>query len=764
VCLLFLSEPLFFRGVSAGGFEEDPGSINNAGDVASDAITGDEDFRATDELKSIASMGREYVVDALKYLASLLEEQHTTGDSKLDDGVAKADEEEYVRDDVPSSLAEQELSNNLRQAPSLNAVDLFGGDPADSAIVDAFVDQTVDRAKLDKVLSFSLPAELDKSFDELTPEELVDIVERLKENMNEAVTLLVDSKLLTEAAKMTTGGSSKLFNAENYQLQNRKTNKLIDKAVGHMRGANSVGGTSSLEKLQAAGSHDFHRRAQEEMKRAAGSQDFNRRFQEEARFYQDWESHGSSRHDGEKRSGRKKSHYKHAYMPPGMTGWNAQYFLNHHGNGKDFNSHSWMHHGRRGAEASSTDKKMDQCGLLRECVGKMTFFDLFAYFYSDDIDPATGHIDKSTIRFDEGGDTDGGAVEGVENKLMGIRGLLLKPQNDANCDKLLQQFHRTIEVNGVPEWEGASVSQVCLAENAQVYIDLAPSMPSLLYDSKSLRQQYLDAVHEAKPKSPATKWDLNRPTTPLQWYAEDKFVDGGLSTWFIPDFHRAWQYAIEMFISEQFDCADKLWESADRKKNHKGEEYVFRDSDDARLIPIGILKESGDVRDDHGQITNIALRAYETVSLKDLNATFDDCHSELFKEYMVVWEELRACGNATGSCDDDFIREEKKVKFRDDDELATGYEAIFDTLVEGFEGCVFDHIDTLQHGIGLIFGEQMNFNFICSLKTAIVDGTKSSPGTCCLDAPYQLNEAYWGQPVSSLKLYFPWKSLFRCYD
>ena len=40
------------------------------------------------------------------------------------------------------------------------------------------------------------------------------------------------------------------------------------------------------------------------------------------------------------------------------------------------------------------------------------------------------------------------------------------------CDLLLELFHRTIEVDGIPQWQGASVSQVCFAKGTTVFVKL----------------------------------------------------------------------------------------------------------------------------------------------------------------------------------------------------------------------------------------------------------------------------------------------------
>ncbi|CAB9527659.1 expressed unknown protein [Seminavis robusta] len=117
-----------------------------------------------------------------------------------------------------------------------------------------------------------------------------------------------------------------------------------------------------------------------------------------------------------------------------------------------------------------------QCMLLTKCAKKMSLYDIMVYFYSDDLDPSTGELDDSIIHFDE---------TNLREKHIRARELAraMFQQNKNNptdyateskgqCNALLQLFHRNIEHQGVPHWEGATVSQVCFSEGTQVYIGL----------------------------------------------------------------------------------------------------------------------------------------------------------------------------------------------------------------------------------------------------------------------------------------------------
>ena len=113
------------------------------------------------------------------------------------------------------------------------------------------------------------------------------------------------------------------------------------------------------------------------------------------------------------------------------------------------NSYGRHRHARRlAANRARRLSKNEQCDLLATCVSRMTLYDFFVYFFSDDIDPANGEIDQNIIKFDE---------QDLVKKYRNAHPLALAIRDGGSdkfqhCDKLLSQFHRTIEHGDVPEW------------------------------------------------------------------------------------------------------------------------------------------------------------------------------------------------------------------------------------------------------------------------------------------------------------------------
>ena len=117
----------------------------------------------------------------------------------------------------------------------------------------------------------------------------------------------------------------------------------------------------------------------------------------------------------------------------------------------------------RRLEASS---KEEQCQLLVDCVNGMSLYDFFIYIHSDDIDDVRGTVDDNLVVFDE---------SNFEAKFAKIQSTAaeLAIFDDAKCNSLLQQFHRTVEAGSVAEWQPGTISQVCLAEGTTTYVQLA---------------------------------------------------------------------------------------------------------------------------------------------------------------------------------------------------------------------------------------------------------------------------------------------------
>ncbi|CAB9523634.1 expressed unknown protein [Seminavis robusta] len=117
--------------------------------------------------------------------------------------------------------------------------------------------------------------------------------------------------------------------------------------------------------------------------------------------------------------------------------------------------------------------KSEQCKLLVQCADGMSLYDQFVYYFSDDIDKNTGKLDDNIIHFDE-------AKFDEKRKAIKAAVAAAKDGDDASCNSLLQLFHRTVEKGSIPSWEGASVSQVCLAEGTTQYVKFSSIFEGLV--------------------------------------------------------------------------------------------------------------------------------------------------------------------------------------------------------------------------------------------------------------------------------------------
>ena len=98
------------------------------------------------------------------------------------------------------------------------------------------------------------------------------------------------------------------------------------------------------------------------------------------------------------------------------------------------------------------------------------------YFLSDDIDDNTGKIDDSIIQNDEHKLLDKfyGGVNTVKDIDPGYCfGTVGQFNCQQQCDTLMRVFHRTVEFDGVPHWEPATIGQVCLAQGSNVRVNFA---------------------------------------------------------------------------------------------------------------------------------------------------------------------------------------------------------------------------------------------------------------------------------------------------
>jgi len=192
--------------------------------------------------------------------------------------------------------------------------------------------------------------------------------------------------------------------------------------------------------------------------------------------------------------------------------------------------------------------KQDQCQLLAECTLHMSMYDTFVYYYSDDIDPAKGEVDHNLLKFDE---------QDIQKKYDAVqkmaKAIVDKPGSDGDaCNSLLEQFHRTIEHGSTPQWEGASVSQVCLAEGSTAFVKFDEIAEALVDNS------FPDGYSK---------------------FSEEKWVK---------DVDTTVKMVAEKIAVEAFQCAEELFYKGDRTDD--SEEFPFGGCDGKDPSNCGIEK------------------------------------------------------------------------------------------------------------------------------------------------------------------------------
>jgi hypothetical protein len=145
----------------------------------------------------------------------------------------------------------------------------------------------------------------------------------------------------------------------------------------------------------------------------------------------------------------------------------------------------FQHHRGLGEAGSTSDKqcnakidldahKEDQCKRLAECAENFNLYDLFIYYFQDDIDFNTGEFEEEhDISFDE---------IHVRERLEQIKILTKDIREEwrdsyldvgGKCDTLLQKFHRfNDEIGVIGKWQGGSVTSVCRAWGTSKYVKL----------------------------------------------------------------------------------------------------------------------------------------------------------------------------------------------------------------------------------------------------------------------------------------------------
>ena len=142
-------------------------------------------------------------------------------------------------------------------------------------------------------------------------------------------------------------------------------------------------------------------------------------------------------------------------------------------------------------------------------------------------------------------------------------------------------------------------------------------------------------------------------------------------------------------------------------------------------IPVA-GEEKMDARDEHGQIELMKGKPFNYIDYDYLLESYHECVREL---------------------DVKLFREEKP-KWDDTDDLMKSLEDYYD---EFFDTCLGEHFFVpIRNSIELVFGDQVSPGYICGVKEAVKVGGEKIPGTCCLDAPYQLDGDDWGFKVNQV--------------
>jgi hypothetical protein len=323
---------------------------------------------------------------------------------------------------------------------------------------------------------------------------------------------------------------------------------------------------------------------------------------------------------------------------------------------------------------------------------------------------------------------------------------------DTKCDELLQEFHRTVEFDGTPQWQGALVDQVCLAEGTTIYVDLADIHTKLDPVVISLNSNVY---------SRDEKQNTLYASATNRWVKED-----------------ALNSMADRVADELYKCASELFQSMKRTNDtgYEKEEFVFHREDNTIRIPRYVTTASPS-RNDHGQLVNNYDPGFKFDDLGTKRTSFlytkfyarDEIpETREFSSHLCNWiscswkfdankakveqydgtvetvaDTFPQCDlEDSGQCyciegDDCYEEDEKKREL-------VGEACERECILERRE----DYYNVITTGFELVFGNKPSVGFICGVKEAVVKDKKKLPGYCCLDAPYQLNNQDWGNAVS----------------
>eukprot|EP00979_Chaetoceros_neogracilis_P006713 scaffold1372_cov289-Chaetoceros_neogracile.AAC.17 len=430
--------------------------------------------------------------------------------------------------------------------------------------------------------------------------------------------------------------------------------------------------------------------------------------------------------------------------------------------------------------ASQTKQKNAQCARLADCAKDYSLYDLFVYMHGDDIDFATGTVDKRIRGFDE---------INMRLKLHRIKDLsadLLGPTPVYDeCDKLLQQFHRFDEGLGTFDgiWQGGSVTSVCRGQGTSKFLSLqsiAQIMISL-YKNAYPHEKPLDNSPGISGLSPGLlelcQGDCD----------DDSDCAEGLECFYRSD-GRDVPGCTDTFLVEIFEefvgCAGDIG-----KQLSIGDNFTSLFTDVNRLqnpfsssLKLSLPDSYKEVeKDEHGK----GNMAFLDTSFKflDFNASNFDGGELLVVDNKTTTftKELKTnlvASIAINEFFEDIVENNgKDLSFLDDTGgvfVVKSYFSDIDEIQEVLKGGELKGKFWIKNGddeyiwktkptlaepqrrftrsfldasIAAIFGEKTSIGQVCSYAQGLKDGNVTTvPGFCCLDAPYEAD--YWGELYS----------------
>jgi hypothetical protein len=426
--------------------------------------------------------------------------------------------------------------------------------------------------------------------------------------------------------------------------------------------------------------------------------------------------------------------------------------------------------GRRMSHEDGSEK-YQQCKDLVKCSKAMSLYDLFVYYYSDDIDPSTGTIDDNIKTFDEGGEF---AAEGLFEKQANIRLAILAADTMVEkgvagfeivaqealkagrldpCDLLLQEFHRNIEFDGSVNWQGAMVNQVCLAEGTTVYVK--PTEIEKVTNKEVATQVFAELVRCGRRlfsarliRAEIGSYNVNEPfvfivdnkiriPTGFDLTAATRNEHGQLlSSEKYPFTFDS--YSLEGFRNINYDpivfsTTDEWREDLCQKKVEDYYLQIFLKSETGTEVhypTVSILGTGlGQGCDEDETLWNLDLCVrYEFRLVTEnpvANVAEPDCESWYLDYQYGPFFSLECFDFDSGGCYFPYYSVESNDNF-----FSTGSVTV----------------EALEEAAILVFGDQPSPGFVCGNADAVINDQKFLPGYCCLDAPYQSDP--WGQAFS----------------